>query len=139
MPKPCKLVSPPTCRNRRCPTKCSARLGTRSRCHGAADTWSCRFVGDTVVPVRTFHYRWEWQLRSSPDALWPLVTDTNRFNRDVGVPHVERAATPATTGGSANVNGPDRRRLRLVRFGIPIEWEEEPFEWTRPSRFGVMR
>jgi class 3 adenylate cyclase len=79
--------------------------------------------------VRSFHYRWEWSLQSSPEALWPLVTDTNRFNRDVGVPNVERLAASA---GST-------RRLRLQRIGVPIEWEEEPFEWTRPSRFGVVR
>ena len=39
-----------------------------------------------------FQYRWTWQLRSSPEALWPLVADTNRFNRDTGVPNVERHA-----------------------------------------------
>ena len=89
--------------------------------------------------MRTFHYRWEWQLRSSPDALWPLVTDTNRFNRDVGVPHLERVADPWPSGGPTTAKSAGRRRLRLVRFGIPIEWEEEPFEWVRPSRFGVMR
>ncbi|HEX7797758.1 MAG TPA: DUF5939 domain-containing protein, partial [Vicinamibacterales bacterium] len=89
--------------------------------------------------MRTFHYRWEWQLRSSPDVLWPLVTDTNRFNRDVGVPHVERSGGSLASDGLTESKGPGWRRLHLVRFGIPIEWEEEPFEWTRPSRFGVMR
>jgi class 3 adenylate cyclase len=32
-----------------------------------------------------------------------------------------------------------RRRLRLRRLGVPVEWEEEPFEWLRPQRFGVVR
>jgi class 3 adenylate cyclase len=32
-----------------------------------------------------------------------------------------------------------RRRLRLSRFGVGIEWEEEPFEWVRPRRFSVVR
>src|SRR5439155_20908401 len=32
-----------------------------------------------------------------------------------------------------------RRRLRLSSFGIPIEWEEQPFEWVRPKIFGVVR
>jgi len=77
-------------------------------------------------------YRWEWQLRSSPAALWPLVSDTNRFNRDTGVPAVE-----VRTPGSPPSN--ERRLLRLNRFGVPIEWEEEPFEWVRPYRFGVVR
>jgi class 3 adenylate cyclase len=79
-----------------------------------------------------YYYRWEWQLQASPAALWPLVSDTNRFNRDTGVPAVE-----VRTPGSPPSN--ERRLLRLYRFGVPIEWEEEPFEWVRPYRFGVVR
>jgi class 3 adenylate cyclase len=82
------------------------------------------------MPYRPFHYRWEFDLQSSPEKIWPLVADTNRFNRDTGVPAVE-------TLGEATQNG--RRRLRLTLFGIPIEWEEQPFEWVRPQRFGVVR
>ena len=33
---------------------------------------------------KEFHYRWEWHLKSSPEQLWPFVSDTNRFNRDIG-------------------------------------------------------
>lgn len=80
-----------------------------------------------------FHYRWEWQLQSGPEALWPLLADTNRFNHDTGVPAVERRLA----GASALVNA--RRRLRLRRLGFAVEWEEEPFEWIRPQRFGVVR
>ncbi|TML60049.1 MAG: adenylate/guanylate cyclase domain-containing protein [Actinobacteria bacterium] len=61
--------------------------------------------------------------------MWPLVADTDRFNRDTGVPPVEVLGTEANA----------RRRLRLRRLGVPIEWEEEPFEWVRPHRFGVVR
>jgi class 3 adenylate cyclase len=92
------------------------------------------------VGFREFHYGWTWNLRSSPEALWPLVTDTNRFNRDVGVPRVERLAdSEASNGSASSVGSTGFRRLRLKRFGIPIEWDEEPFEWTRPSQFGVVR
>jgi adenylate cyclase len=80
--------------------------------------------------MREFHYRWEFDLESPPEQLWPLVADTNRFNRDTGVPAVEAL-------GEATKNA--RRRLRLTSFGIPIEWEEQPFEWVRPQRFGVIR
>jgi class 3 adenylate cyclase len=77
---------------------------------------------------KEFHYRWEYELDTSPEELWPLVADTNRFNRDAGVPEVE------ALGLSGNA-----RRLRLTKFGIPVEWEEQPFEWIRPFRFGVVR
>ena len=82
------------------------------------------------MPYRPFHYRWEFDLQSSPEQIWPLVADTNRFNRDTGVPAVKTLAETTENG---------RRRLRLTSFGIPIEWEEQPFEWVRPQRFGVAR
>jgi class 3 adenylate cyclase len=80
-----------------------------------------------------FHYRWEFDLESSPEQLWPLVADTNRFNRDTGVPAVEILKSETRNLRNA------RRRLRLSAFGIPVEWEEQPFEWIRPSRFGAVR
>jgi class 3 adenylate cyclase len=82
------------------------------------------------VREREFHYRWEFDLRASPAALWPLVADTNRFNRDAGVPFVERLGAPDARG---------RKRLRLSKLGVGVEWNEEPFEWVRPHRFGVVR
>src|SRR5438552_13172538 len=85
------------------------------------------------MPLREFHYRWEFDLESSPEQLWPLVADTNRFNRDTGVPEVEAVSAPGTRRGNA------RRRLRLFFLGMAVEWEEQPFEWTRPQRFGVVR
>ncbi|MEP7358563.1 MAG: adenylate/guanylate cyclase domain-containing protein [Anaerolineales bacterium] len=83
---------------------------------------------------REYHYRWEWHLKASQEALWPLVSDTNRFNRDTGVPAVE---VRPPDGSWADDN--QRRLLRLYRFGVAVEWEEEPFEWVRPYRFSVIR
>jgi class 3 adenylate cyclase len=85
------------------------------------------------VSEREFHYRWEYDLRASPQALWPLVSDTNRFNHDAGLPDV------STQGSSELRGGVGRRRLRLKKLGVGVEWEEEPFEWVRPFRFGVAR
>ncbi len=81
--------------------------------------------------LREFYYRWEWDFQSSPEQLWPLASDTNRFNRDAAVPAIERRPAECLTNA--------RRRLRMFRLGIPVEWEEEPFEWVRPYRFGVRR
>ena len=70
---------------------------------------------------KEFHYRWEYEFRSSPEALWPFVADTNRFNYDAGLP----AVTPHDgddTEPPTNV----RRRLSMKWLGVETAWEEEP-------------
>ena len=82
---------------------------------------------------KQFHYRWEWYLQSGPELLWPLVADTNRFNKDTGLPPLDRK------GGKEEPLRNARRRLRFFKLGVKVEWEEEPFEWVEPYRFGVIR
>jgi class 3 adenylate cyclase len=84
------------------------------------------------MPFRELHRRWEFDLKSSPERLWPFIADTNRFNRDTGVPEIEVEAAPKPLRNA-------RRKVRLSVFGVPIEWEEQPFEWIKPSRFGIER
>jgi hypothetical protein len=84
------------------------------------------------MAYREFHYRWEYDLKASPEKLWPFVADTNRFNRDTNVPAVEVEPTRRRLRNA-------RRRVRLSILGMPVEWEEQPFEWVRPVRFGVKR
>ncbi|HEY4301626.1 MAG TPA: DUF5939 domain-containing protein [Candidatus Didemnitutus sp.] len=81
------------------------------------------------------HYSWSWDLASSPEALWPLVSDTDHFNRDCGYPAV--VVVPAEEIKGPRV--PDSRRLRARHLGITVEWDERPFEWLAPRRFGVDR
>lgn len=78
--------------------------------------------------TKEFHFKWQWDLRSSPEAIWPLASDTNRFNCDTGQPEVEILR---------NVKGVKQMRMRLPI--IRVEWEEEPFEWTYPYSFGISR
>jgi Adenylate cyclase, family 3 (some proteins contain HAMP domain) len=78
--------------------------------------------------AQEFYFDWHWDLRSSPEALWPLASDTNRFNRDTGQPEIEMID---------NVKGTKHLRMKLPI--LKVEWEEEPFEWTYPYSFGVLR
>src|SRR4026209_2375856 len=84
------------------------------------------------MSLREYHKRWEFDLKSSPDSLWPFVADTNRFNRDTGVPKLEFDKVHKRLPNA-------RRKVRFLYFGLPVEWEEQPFEWIRPNRFGVER
>src|SRR5712691_4560482 len=85
------------------------------------------------MAYRELHYCWKYELKASPEKLWPFVADTNRFNRDTGVPSVEPSGGPRQRLRNA------RQRLRLSFYGMAVEWEEQPFEWVRPFRFGVAR
>jgi class 3 adenylate cyclase len=78
--------------------------------------------------TKEFHFSWQWDLKSSPEALWPFVADTNRFNRDTGLPEVEVLS---------NVMGTKKLRMKIPV--ARVEWEEEPFEWTYPYSFGTVR
>ncbi len=80
-------------------------------------------------------FRWTWDFRSPPEAMWPLVSDTNRFNRDCGFPPFE--ARPARPGEPEAATGV--RRLRSSYLWIVAEWEEREFEWLEPVRFSVER
>ena len=82
--------------------------------------------------MREYHKRWEFDLKSSPERLWPFIADTNRFNRDTGVPQIEVDKTDKPRRNA-------RRKVRLSIYGLPVEWEEQPFEWVKPSRFGIER
>jgi len=84
------------------------------------------------LSLREYHKRWEFDLKSSPERLWPFIADTNRFNRDTGVPPIQ-----VEPGQKRLPNA--RRKVRLSIYGLPVEWEEQPFEWVKPFRFGVER
>jgi adenylate cyclase len=81
---------------------------------------------------REYHYSWEFDLKASPEKLWPFVADTNRFNRDTGVPKIDIEPNDKRLRNA-------RRKVRLTIYGLPVEWEEQPFEWIRPVRFGIER
>ena len=85
------------------------------------------------MSLREYHKRWEFDLKSNPERLWPFIADTNRFNRDTGVPQIEVDSTEKSHRRNA------RRKVRLSIYGLPVEWEEQPFEWVKPVRFGVER
>ena len=78
--------------------------------------------------AKEFYFSWQWDIKSTPEAIWPFASDTNRFNRDTGQPEVEMLS---------NVMGTKKMRMKLPV--IRVEWEEEPFEWTYPYSFGIVR
>src|SRR5579859_3686319 len=63
------------------------------------------------------------------ERLWPLISDTDRVNRLIGLPPFERAAPE-----------PDlTQQIKSHYFGMPVSWREFPFEWTFEQWFRVER
>lgn len=83
------------------------------------------------LPV--FEYKWTWNLKSPQERLWELISDTNRFDRDSGLPPVRHLAKDEEEFKNY------RMPLEIIVFGIKLKYVQEPFEWIYPSRFSVIR
>jgi hypothetical protein len=79
--------------------------------------------------IRDFHFIWEWPLRSTPEQLWPYVSDTQRFNR---------LAVGYTTVWSIEEDDHGVQQVR-ARYGVPLAWDEHPFELKAPYHFSLYR
>ncbi len=77
-------------------------------------------------------FEWKWSLRSSPAALWPFVSDTDRFNENAGLGPVEvdeSRESPETVA----------RTGHATASGFALTWREYPFEWVREREHSVFR
>ena len=83
--------------------------------------------------MKEFSFLWQWHLKSSPEKLWPYISDTNRFDHDALLPPVKRILAQSVSGVTLGVRVIQKMGL------IQQEWVEEPFEWNFPERFGVTR
>lgn len=77
-------------------------------------------------------WSWRWTLAAPPAKLWPAVSDTDSFNRSLGLAPV--ASRPLAETGRA-----PQREVRMRHLGREIVWSEEPFEFEEPRRFSFVR
>jgi class 3 adenylate cyclase len=74
-------------------------------------------------------------LASRLEDVWPLITDTDRTNRIIGV--------NAVTFRPIEVDATKRTSARFVAetsaSGFKLAYEEAPFEWSHGKRFSVVR
>ncbi|HEY9854892.1 MAG TPA: SRPBCC family protein, partial [Stenomitos sp.] len=74
----------------------------------------------------------EWRFAAPPERVWPLLADTNRLNQVMGLPPVRYTDAPDPRGGI-------RRQGQFSLHGLPMKWEEQPYEWIEGREFGVRR
>ncbi len=68
---------------------------------------------------------------SPPEALWPILADTDRFNRAVGLSRI--AVQPLEGAGAARYLG------ATTLGGFRVEYEERPAEFVENERFKFLR
>jgi class 3 adenylate cyclase len=78
-------------------------------------------------------YDWHWQLQASPERLWELIADTNRLNQVTGMPKVQFERRQAPEGFVSLF-----AHAQVGRW-FALDWQEEPFDWVRPSTHRVKR
>jgi serine/threonine protein kinase len=91
------------------------------------------------VPVPTLstpsstvrRYTFTFPLSSSPSALWPFVSNTERLNRAIGLGAVEESIS--VENGDVAMHGKSKQA------GFSLAWKENPYEWIFERRLGVLR
>src|SRR6056297_2045327 len=79
-----------------------------------------------------FSHSWQVESSSTPEQLWPILSDTNRLFRDLGELPVEQT----------NLTHNSRKGYRELTYE-PLHrtdmWEEEPYQWEKPYHLSVKR
>jgi serine/threonine protein kinase/class 3 adenylate cyclase len=89
--------------------------------------------------AHVLEYDWTWELASSPQDLWPYVSNTERLNRAAGIPAMHFRTEAGPKSGGAEVAPPVQRYGSFRAAGVLNAWREHPFEWVEGKRLGVLR
>lgn len=79
-----------------------------------------------IIVTRAF------ELAAAPEKIWPLLTDTDRFNRLFGLSPVTYRPNPAA-------DSPARFVAETRASGFKLVYDEHPYEWSYARNFGVFR
>ena len=106
-------------------------------CEGTAALITAHPAPPVHKESRIVTYTFEWELQSSPEALWPFVSNTEKMNRASGLEpvrfEIESVKNEARVPDSPHTTGHQRVA------GIALKWKEHPYEWIEGSRHVVLR
>ncbi len=74
----------------------------------------------------------QWQMQSSPNQLWPYISNTDRVNHAMGLPAVQYSIRHDPIEGT-------QRFAEAKIAGQRIRWLEHPYEWIEGRRLSVLR
>ncbi len=106
-------------------------------CNGEAALITAHPAPPVHRESRIIEYSFEWELQSTPEQLWPFVSNTEKMNRATGLPpvkfEIESIKTEARVPTGPNTTGHQRIA------GVKLQWKEHPYEWIEGSRHVVLR
>src|SRR5919197_1105134 len=71
---------------------------------------------------------WEWEFKHAPDAMWPLLADTARFNEAARLPK-HQITEVVQADGSVHYFG-------AAKVGpFDVRWQEKPVNWVNEQWF----
>lgn len=77
-------------------------------------------------------YELTCDLVSSPESLWPFVSNTNRINRATDLPPVQFSI-------QRNARGMIEQYGTVRYLGMPMRWREHAYEWIEARQMSVLR
>ena len=78
------------------------------------------------------HFEQSMHIAAPRETVWKFMADTDRLNRELGLPPVLFTFKPRESGGTDAF-----ATMRIA--GIALRYREHPFEWVRPSYYRVRR
>ncbi|MFN0252216.1 MAG: protein kinase domain-containing protein [Kofleriaceae bacterium] len=106
-------------------------------CNGEAALITAHPAPPVHRESRIIEYSFEWELQSTPEQLWPFVSNTEKMNRATGLPpvkfEIESIKNDTRIPSSPNTTGIQRIA------GVRLQWKEHPYEWIEGSRHVVLR
>src|SRR5882757_6847940 len=85
--------------------------------------------GSPTMPASTINLNATLTLDASPEQLWPLLSDTGRVDRAMGIPAFERSTLEPDLSFAVNSH----------YLGMPVAWREYPYEWVFEQWYQVER
>ncbi|MCA9567638.1 MAG: SRPBCC family protein, partial [Myxococcales bacterium] len=76
-------------------------------------------------------HTWSFEIPRSPTEIWPVVSDTDRLNRSLGL--------GLSFEESRGPDGSLHRAGSIARFGLTVRWSERDFAFVAPERFAQER
>lgn len=85
--------------------------------------------GTRGMPAPTINLHATLELDATPAQLWPLLSDTSRIDRAIGIPPFERSALQPDLSFAVDSH----------YMGVPVSWYEFPYEWVFEQWYQVER